>query len=971
MKRLIYFLSFIIFLFYICLINPLPSDAAKIDPSFRFYTIETKHFVIHFHQGLDEIANRAASISEEIYTELTSEFQWLPKEKTQIVLLDNIDFANGAATVIPYNAIYIFVVPPLPDTVIGEYDDWLRLVLLHEYTHVLTMDPARGYSTITRKIFGKTLPGYDPLSLLFFLTTAPPNIFMPDWWLEGIATWAETEYTTAGRGRSSFVEMILRMAVLEDAIPRVDQLNGDVPYWPSRRIPYLYGMLLNKYITETYGKNIPGQLNILQAGRFPFFINTPPKQLTGLNYVELYREMVSKLRSDQYEKIRQLNTRKLTEYNKIPIRGELLTNPRVSPNGRYIAVNRRDPRQHEKIVVVDTETFEEIASIKRFPSDHNISWAPDSQKLYYAQADAKGSYNLYQDIFLYDFSTASVRRLTKELRAKDIDVSPDGTYIVFIKIETGRQNIATLKMKDNSIKIITDFKDSALSGPRWSPDGQFIVFSRHDNSGGTSIELLNFESGTIETLLKDEHYNINPTWSPDGNMIIFSSDRTGVYNLFAYSLTDQKIYQITHVLGGAFQPEISKANNRIFFSGYNSKGFFIAEMPYDPMEWSEELSPKINLFWDNITSSETPENIHSEREATSVEVTEKKKYYPVQTLKPKFWLPSLLFDHDGPVFGAFTAGQDVLGYHTYLLQGGYGISNEAYYDFTYIYDRWEPTFFFRAYSLPFAYSEFFEDGEDYYERQRGLVTGVKIPLPLSTLESRYNILAGYHLLKVGQLTDIDNRTIDGLEVYEGRRDNLFVGFNYRGALKYPYSISREEGRNITLLYRNYLKGLDQKEYSLDYEEFIGMGKNRVIYFNLKGATSEGEAIAQQAYKIGGPPSTVNAYSLRGFSSGFQTGKHILTGTVEYRFPVKYILRGWNTKPFFWDRFHIAAFTDIGNVWGFNKGFRLSDFSVGIGAEARLDVVLGYKIKITPAVGIAQGLTDDGETQIYITIYVGL
>jgi len=65
---------------------------------------------------------------------------------------------------------------------------------------------------------------------------------------------------------------------------------------------------------------------------------------------------------------------------------------------------------------------------------------------------------------------------------------------------------------------------------------------------------------------------------------------------------------------------------------------------------------------------------------------------------------------------------------------------------------------------------------------------------------------------------------------------------------------------------------------------------------------------------------------------------------------------------------VAAFTDVGNVWGNNKGFRVNDFSLGLGLEARIDIVLGYKLKITPAIGIAQGVTDDGDTQPYITVY---
>src|SRR3989338_10929771 len=191
------------------------SHAANLDTSFKFSTIETEHFSIHFHQGLEDVAQKSASIAEDAHDTLVREFKWEPREKTQMVLIDDSDFTNGWASVLPYNTIYIQVVPPSIDMTIGEYEDWLRMLIIHEYSHILTMDTARGYSEVMRAIFGKPLPPYDPISFLFFLAAAPPNVFLPSWWHEGMATWGETEFTSAGRGRSTFYEMILRMAVEE------------------------------------------------------------------------------------------------------------------------------------------------------------------------------------------------------------------------------------------------------------------------------------------------------------------------------------------------------------------------------------------------------------------------------------------------------------------------------------------------------------------------------------------------------------------------------------------------------------------------------------------------------------------------------------------------------------------------------------------------------------------------------------
>lgn len=151
------------------------ASAATFDPSFKFVTIETGHFTLYFHQGLEETGQRAAVIAEEVHEKLTPLFKWTPREKTNIVIADNSDFANGMATVIPYNAIYLQAVLPAAASSIGKYDDWLRLLITHEYAHILTSDPVRGYSETMRRIFGKVYPVDDPFGFLFFLLAGPPQ----------------------------------------------------------------------------------------------------------------------------------------------------------------------------------------------------------------------------------------------------------------------------------------------------------------------------------------------------------------------------------------------------------------------------------------------------------------------------------------------------------------------------------------------------------------------------------------------------------------------------------------------------------------------------------------------------------------------------------------------------------------------------------------------------------------------------
>ena len=293
------------------------------------------------------------------------------------------------------------------------------------------------------------------------------------------------------------------------------------------------------------------------------------------------------------------------------------------------------------------------------------------------------------------------------------------------------------------------------------------------------------------------------------------------------------------------------------------------------------------------------------------------------------------------------------------------------------YGRWDLSFLLGVSSRPALYTEFFGDDEeddDWWERQSRVTAALS--LPLNFVESSLSLSAGYRYEERRALTSADGRTVGGLEVFEGRRDSIFAGLDYSGALKYPYSVGFEEGRNVGLLFRSYSRSLggdlDQREYSADWEEFVGLWANHNLRLRLAGATADGDRIAQQAFQLGGVPAPGTDWPLRGFSQGFETGRHIVTGTVEYRFPLFGIFRGWNTKPLFFEKMNASLFSDAGSVWGVGgEGFDWEDVRVGVGTEIRLDMTLGYSLKISPAMGIAQGVTDDGETQVYFIIYVDL
>ena len=1004
------------------------SQAAKLDTSFAFSSIETPNFSIHFHQGLEAVARKAALFAEEAHDKLTREFLWHPGEKTQLVLIDNSDFTNGFATALPYNTIFIQAVPPSLDSTIGEYDDWLRELITHEYAHIVTLDPSRGYWKVARDIFGKPIPGADIVTELFFLVTAPPNSFMPVWWHEGNATWAETEFTGQGRGKSSFFDMVFRMAVAQNNLPSVDQANGDLPYWPAGDIPYIYGYRLQKYLADSYGADALGKLSRAQSGRFPYLINAPPRELfNGKGYAELYADMLAALKREETQKIALLSRAPFTPTSTLADRGERLTNPRFSPDASRVAYTRRDPRDHTSTVVTDRTGSTVLAQFRRQSSDGNNSWSPEGGILYFTQAEISHGFDVYQDLYAYDLAHDSITRLTRAARLEAADLAPDGSYFAAVVSGRGSQNLALVQRRGPteaaSPRLVTDYNRQRVSSPRWSPDSKSICYALRDNTGHSSLRLYETASGKERTLFSADHTVDYPVWSRDGSYLVYVSDETGVFNLFAYDLTTGKSYQVSHLLGGALQPDLSPDGRSLLFASYDSHGFSIARMALDREKWSANRGPSLPLTRDlpqplppdpgspsaealppagaaaavkgtvpgrglspspvampaAVPAAEVsnPAAAPEERPAPPLMVS---PYRALDTLPPHFWLPRISSDGSGSAaYGLYTAGADVLGYQSYALSADYGPGrNRGYFDLTYQNDYFYPTLSLLAHSEPFLYADLQRRG-DYYELNQGFT--LEASYPINFLESRYLFSGGYQFQDQSALSSLDaNGRFNGLTVFQGRRDNLFAGVGFDSVLRYPYSISSEEGRRISLLYRRFDRAIgsdqDFAEYSARYEEFLRLPlsspRHQIIYLRLAGAISDGNLkFGQQAFQIGGVPSDLNLYPLRGYPDRSVTGKYVATGTLEYRAPLFYPLRGFGTLPAFAEKVHGALFIDAGEVWDDANAFSASKAKVGAGIEARLDLTLGYWLKITPALGFAHGFGSGGENQVYLTVYLGL
>ena len=108
------------------------------NPTLNWKTITTEHFEVHFHEGAEWTAQQVARIAEEVRPYINGLYDTDPGV-CHFVILDTDDYANGAAYFYD-NKIEIWATN-LEFGLRGT-TQWLRNVVTHEYTHIVTIQAA-------------------------------------------------------------------------------------------------------------------------------------------------------------------------------------------------------------------------------------------------------------------------------------------------------------------------------------------------------------------------------------------------------------------------------------------------------------------------------------------------------------------------------------------------------------------------------------------------------------------------------------------------------------------------------------------------------------------------------------------------------------------------------------------------------------------------------------------------------------
>jgi len=557
-----------VFLMAWLLASPGSVRAAAFDPNLEWRTLETPHFNITFHQGEAALAEEVSAIAENVWVKMTDELGTQPKRATELVLIDPTDLANGYAMSLPVNTIVIFVTSPSEDSTLSQYSDWNDALLTHEYTHTLHLDTIEGLPKLLRMVFGRVIN---------------INRASPGWMVEGLATLQETRHTPGGRGRSNVAHMIKRMAVLEDQFPPLGNMDGFQVAPPGGNLRYLFGQDFQQYIADEVGEDVWTDWIHTYGGWIPYWL--PTKRVFGKRLVPLYRGWKAAMEVRYGKQAEAVKAQGETPSTLISDGIGNCMGPTWSPSGEQLLFSCVNPVEGSSVHLLKSDEDEPETEIKGAFAK-NFSWRSDGKAFFYSATHTVDRFNLYDDIYFHHVGRSSSSLLTRGKRARHPSLSPDGRDLLVVTNKLQQNQLAKMTI-DQKLEPLTEMDGhEQLATPQFSPDGRFIALSKWQ-AGTRDIWVYQADGTPYRRITADAFHDQDPAWSADGQWLYFSSDRSGIFNLYAVNLETETLHQITNVIGGAFHPAPHPDGSRLVYESFSHNGMDIVETTLSQEGWTE------------------------------------------------------------------------------------------------------------------------------------------------------------------------------------------------------------------------------------------------------------------------------------------------------------------------------------------------------------------------------------------------
>jgi hypothetical protein len=970
----------------------LPAFAvAQVRPDLAWQTISTERIRVHFTPELEELARRTLANAERAYAQLSAELR-APRGPVDIVVADNVDFANGYATPFPSNRIVVYARPPVDELQLRNHADWNLTLVTHEMAHIFHLDRSRGVWGAAQRVFGRAAP-------LF------PSTYAPNWLIEGIAIHYETRLTTGGRMASAEYPAAVRALASGSALPPLHGVAAPRPFFPGGNSTYLLGaFLVERALLHDPTLGAPASMHRLverMSGRLlPWRHDANARDAVGASFTELYGVW-----RDSVRRAELADAASAPSATGAPLGVQLRTThewtaafPRFVGDADELVYVAYDQRQNPGLYTIAPDGRRKRVG-RRNSVDANAPWS--DRVTVYAELDRTDPYSVRSD--LYRGTGVRRRRLTESDRLSHPDVHDASGRVVAVRSVPGTTELVTLRADDPYPVAITQRSlDRTWSEPRWSRDGTRIAAAQWERGGQTSIVVLDADGRELRRFApraRDRADRLavtsSPAWLPGDSLIIFVSDHEGTPMVYRGDVRTSAYDRLWATRTALRSPDASADGRQLAATMLLADGWAVVTKPMPSLPPLPQGPPEADLA-----------PLFAVPAAATDTFARARSFQSWETLKPTWWLPSVaVSDEDATLLGVMSGGRDVVGRHNWQ---GVFFRNLSRPEFS-----WNAGYSYAGLGNPVL-----SLGAD---RDWAYVTIVDAETrdPVGTLARTTDVIStsAYFVRPRVRLTSY---AIVGAEVgfeqfstypttlialidpvFERVRTNpggvASVGFS---SMQRPgLSVSVEDGVAMQGTYRYrgtggvgrvavneaILTGSAAKSLPLP-----GFARHVVA---VRGAFGAADVETRNPFELGGisggslevlpglsygdPQRT---FFVRGFTPGVQRGNRAVAGSAEYRAPLVRVGRGYRMLPVFLQKLSVLAFADAGTAWCEGEVAGSSSCSASIvprrwlasaGGELVFDAALQYDILYRFRLGVAspvQGRDVAGQSAtLYFTL----
>ncbi len=689
------------FLFAVSAKAQLTNAYGTVPPGVKWQQINTDKVNVIFPEGLQHKANRIANIIDYLAESKTATIGD-KFEKVNIFVVNNTAVSNGYVTPVPFHSKFYTMMPQFP---FAGTLDWIDLLSIHEYRHVMQMNNfSVGITGIVKKTFGE----------LFW--SAFMNMAIPNWFWEGDAVFFETALTNSGRGRLPL------FSARFDGIMNLDKPFG---YEKMRCgsykdfVPnhYVLGYKMVEYGRQNFGNDIwkktASDAVKYKGVFFPF--SQALKRHTGYGTKEMYNKIT------ESEKDSTINEHESGGVYSSKIEKG---NPTFYSNPQFISENKLVAAKYsfeeaEHIVLIDLKSGKERKIMPTGFGFENFDCNDKTVVWNEINKNPRWNYQSKSNVYKYSFESDRKSQLTNTDSYFSPSISPDNHRVAAMgtddkmnyridiidlgsgDVETSLSNpenyffrnidwldsdnliaIATKDNKNAIVKInissqmtVVVFPFSNITFYQLSVNKDKVFFASKGKGSTSSLYYYDLSSGKLFVSKKVSNYLIDPFLSPSGKFIAYCE--------ITFNNTELKVDEFEEF----FKPASSGAvhsmdiSDKSLFIASSEQGNIFKDIPNDSYDvkdyhtWIHLLNfhswypyyhePDYSLtflsndYLNNLSLSVTPEYNSNTKNFTLGTNFNYGRFYPVINLSTKYRFVNSEKIHDETLRGVFTASSSI------------------------------------------------------------------------------------------------------------------------------------------------------------------------------------------------------------------------------------------------------------------------------------------------------------------------